>query len=62
MGTIVRFETWVCRRDIVPGTGASPDDQRIRRATHGAEFVVIRLTTDDGIEGIATSIAFRPEI
>jgi L-alanine-DL-glutamate epimerase-like enolase superfamily enzyme len=59
---VVRYETWICRRDIVPGTGASPDDRRIRRATHGSEYVVIRLTDEEGRSGIATSISYRTEI
>lgn len=62
MSRIARFETWICRRDITPGTGPSPDDRKIRPASHGSEYVVIRLTTDDGVEGIATSISYRPSI
>lgn len=59
MSKVIRFETWICRRDIVPGTGASPDEKRIRQATHGSEYVLIKLTNEEGLDGIATSIAYR---
>jgi L-alanine-DL-glutamate epimerase-like enolase superfamily enzyme len=61
MGRIVRFESWVCRRAFAPGTGASPDERRIKRATHGSEFLVLRLTDDRGLEGLATSIAYHTD-
>jgi L-alanine-DL-glutamate epimerase-like enolase superfamily enzyme len=60
--TITGVETWVCTRPDTPGTGASPGGPAIRPDTHGSQYVVIRLTTDDGIEGVATSIAHRPSL
>lgn len=62
MGRVARFETWICRRESTPGTGASPTGSKIRPGSHGSEYVVIRLTTEEGVEGIATSIAYRPSI
>ncbi|HEY4825397.1 MAG TPA: enolase C-terminal domain-like protein [Solirubrobacteraceae bacterium] len=62
MSKVVRFETWVCSRDETPGSGANTSAERIRSSTHGSEFVVLRLTTDDGLQGIATSIAHRPSL
>jgi L-alanine-DL-glutamate epimerase-like enolase superfamily enzyme len=60
---VASLETWVCARDITPGSGAgSGTPGGIRASTHGSEFVVLRLTTDDGLEGIATSIAHRPSL
>src|SRR4051812_37624977 len=55
MSIITRFETWVCRRQESPGTLS--DDYASRRVTHGSENVVLRLTTDDGVEGVATALA-----
>jgi L-alanine-DL-glutamate epimerase-like enolase superfamily enzyme len=59
---IVSVETWVCRRDDAPGTGADTGVARVRSSTHGSEFVVLRLRTDDGGEGIATSISHTTSI
>lgn len=63
MSKVTSVETWVCSRPETPGTGAhADDDDRIRTATHGSHFVVLRLQTDDGLEGIATSIAHVPSL
>ena len=62
MSVITKFETWVCTRPEVPGSSAKTSRGEVREATHGSQYVVIRLTTDDGVEGIATSIASRPSI
>jgi L-alanine-DL-glutamate epimerase-like enolase superfamily enzyme len=61
MSKIVRFESWVCKREYAPGTGAGSHDERIKRSTHGSEFLVIRLTDEQGYEGLATSIAFSTD-
>lgn len=57
----MRFESWICRRELAPGTGASPDEAVIKRATHGSEFLLLRLTDDEGFEGFGTSIAYNTE-
>jgi L-alanine-DL-glutamate epimerase-like enolase superfamily enzyme len=59
---VTSMETWVCSREDVPGTGASPDGARVRTATHGSQYVVLRLRSDDGAEGIATSISHTPAL
>jgi L-alanine-DL-glutamate epimerase-like enolase superfamily enzyme len=62
MSKVVSIETWVCTRPETPGSGANTGPARVRAATHGSEFVVLRLRTDDGLEGIATSIAHSPSL
>lgn len=62
MSRVASVETWVCSREESPGTGASPDEARVKTATHGSEYVVLRLRTDDGLEGIATSISHTPSL
>jgi len=61
MSKIACFETWVCRRASSPGTLS--DENAVKRVTHGSEYVVLRLTTDEGVQGIATAIAaYTPQI
>jgi L-alanine-DL-glutamate epimerase-like enolase superfamily enzyme len=61
---IVRFETWVCSRDESPGSGPSSRGAQLNRTGEpGSKAVLLRLTTDDGIEGYATAqVAFTPKI
>lgn len=61
MAILTRFETWVCRRAESPGT--YPDDLEKARSSHGSEYIVIRLSTDEGTEGTATALAaYSPDI
>jgi L-alanine-DL-glutamate epimerase-like enolase superfamily enzyme len=62
MSIITSVETWVCTRPDVPGTGANTSADKVRPSTHGSQYVVLRLTTDDGVAGVATSIAHRPSL
>lgn len=57
MSVITSFETSVVRRDAAPGTGPGNDEREMNRMRHGSEFVVVRIRTDEGIEGVGTSIA-----
>jgi L-alanine-DL-glutamate epimerase-like enolase superfamily enzyme len=59
MSRIRAFETWICRRDIAPATVAGTTPEEMRSISHGNEVVLIRLTTEDGTEGIATALPGR---
>jgi len=50
MGKISKFEIWVCRRP----SGAKPGGLPGLYDSHGDETVIVRLTTDDGFEGVAS--------
>jgi L-alanine-DL-glutamate epimerase-like enolase superfamily enzyme len=54
---IVRMEAWACRRPTSPGTTTGPNDRL--SGAHGSECLVIRLTTEDGVSGIATVLSGR---
>jgi len=62
LSLITKVETWICARPDTPGTSVNTTDEKIRPSTHGSEYVVLRITTDDGVEGIATSIALKPNL
>jgi L-alanine-DL-glutamate epimerase-like enolase superfamily enzyme len=57
MSIVTSFETWVCRRQEAPGVSSFTGEDRVGRRSFGTEAVVIRLTTDDGVEGVATCLA-----
>ncbi len=54
---IVRMETWVCRRGAVPGGTYGADDRL--GGSMLPECIVLRLTSEDGVEGIATVLSGR---
>jgi L-alanine-DL-glutamate epimerase-like enolase superfamily enzyme len=47
----------VCRRPGTPGTPSFKEDERGQRRPFGSEVVVLRLTTDEGIEGLASCLS-----
>lgn len=53
MGKISSFETWIARKPTGVKPGGLPDLYK----SFGDEVVVIRITTDDGFEGVSTAIA-----
>lgn len=53
MGKISKFEVWVCRKQSGAKPGGLPDLYQ----SYGHEVVVLRLTTDDGFEGIASVLS-----
>src|SRR5438128_1217967 len=57
MSRIIRFETWICRRDRTPGISSFKTHERVGRRAFGREAVVVRLTTDEGTEGVASCLA-----
>ena len=56
MSRICKVESWVCRRESTPGTPSFKQTDQ-RRRPFGSESVVLRLTADDGFEGIASCLA-----
>lgn len=50
MAKVARIETWVCRRQEAPGSGYG-------NLPFGAVCVVIKVTDDDGVSGVATALA-----
>jgi L-alanine-DL-glutamate epimerase-like enolase superfamily enzyme len=57
MSVVTSFETWICRRPAAPGTSSFKAQERVGRKAFGREVVIVRLTTDDGVEGIASCLA-----
>ena len=53
MGKITKFEIWVCRKKSGARPGGLPDLYQ----SFGDEVVIVRLTTDDGFQGVASVLA-----
>jgi L-alanine-DL-glutamate epimerase-like enolase superfamily enzyme len=53
MSRVVKFESWVCRKPGGEKPGGLPDQY----ASFGDQVILVKLTTDDGVEGISTVIA-----
>ena len=53
MGKITKFEVWVCRKKGGGKPGGLPDLYK----SFGHEVVIVRLTTDDGFEGVGSVLA-----
>ncbi len=53
MGKISRFELWVCRKK----GGGKPGGLPNLYESFGHEVVIIRLTTDDGFQGLGSVLA-----
>lgn len=56
-GRIVRMETWVCRRPETPGDILGSDARLNPNLL--SDCVVLRFTSEDGVEGVATVLSGR---
>jgi L-alanine-DL-glutamate epimerase-like enolase superfamily enzyme len=57
MSRVVRFETWVCRRDDAPGRTSFRGGERGAKQPFGSQCVIVRLTTDEGVTGVSSVLA-----
>lgn len=57
MPLIKKFETWVCHREHSPGTPSFKGNEARQLGSFGSEVVVIRITDQNGAEGVASCLS-----
>jgi L-alanine-DL-glutamate epimerase-like enolase superfamily enzyme len=54
---VTSLEAWVCRRPEAPGMTTMNDESPVAGRSFGGSCIVVRLTTDEGTQGVASVLA-----